>query len=109
GGVATNLGRNNGLVAWARHLAYYAARRELKTAARAGNLVVQAASNLEFRGTTGQYLAESGAIRSSSISYDRARADELWNASVTWTDLDASVGAAWKYFAPCGCPDSPRN
>jgi NAD(P)-dependent dehydrogenase (short-subunit alcohol dehydrogenase family) len=102
GGVATNLGRNNGLVAWARHLAYYAARRELKSAVRAGRLVVHVASSVELRGTTGQYLAESGAIRSSPISYDRARAHELWNASVTWTGLDASVGAAWKYFAPCG-------
>jgi NAD(P)-dependent dehydrogenase (short-subunit alcohol dehydrogenase family) len=105
GGVATNLGRNNGLIAWARHLAYYAARRELKSATRAGNLVARAASDANFRHSTGQYLAESGAIRSSPISYERARADELWNASVTWTGVDAGIGAAWKYLAPRGLAD----
>ena len=30
GGVATNLGRNNGLLPWMRHLAYYALKRQLQ-------------------------------------------------------------------------------
>ncbi len=68
GGVATNLGRNNGLVPWLRHLVYYGARGELKTARRAASLVTRVATDESLRGVSGKYFDERGEIQSTAIS-----------------------------------------
>jgi NAD(P)-dependent dehydrogenase (short-subunit alcohol dehydrogenase family) len=100
GGVASNLGRNNGLVAWLRHLVYYAAHGTLKTPRRAARLLTRIASAEELRDTSGRYFDEQGQIQSAAISYDRNRAAELWDLSVKLTGLDCSVERAWQYVRP---------
>jgi NAD(P)-dependent dehydrogenase (short-subunit alcohol dehydrogenase family) len=97
GGVASNLGRNNGFVARLRHLVYYAMRGKLRTPQRAAKLLTRVASAEELRGVSGKYFDEQQAIRSTAISYDRARAAELWELSVKLTGLDRGIGPAWKY------------
>jgi NAD(P)-dependent dehydrogenase (short-subunit alcohol dehydrogenase family) len=100
GGVATNLGRNNGLMAWGRHWLYYALKRELVSPRRAAGTLVHLASAPSAGGLTGKYLRQSQEIRSSSASYDRKAACQLWELSVRLTGLGPSLGDAWKYFNP---------
>jgi NAD(P)-dependent dehydrogenase (short-subunit alcohol dehydrogenase family) len=102
GGVATNLGRNNGLLAWVRHLTYYAGRFELRSPARAARLVTQVAVASETAPVSGRYYAEGGEMASSPMSHDRRRAAELWALSVALTHLDASLGLSWAYVNPAG-------
>lgn len=52
GGVATNLGRNNGLVTWLRHLTYYASKGQLIMPSRAAGHIVSLALAEEFEGVT---------------------------------------------------------
>ena len=58
GGVATNLGRNNGLLAWARHLVYYAKKGELLSPKQGADTVVYLASSPEVEGCHGTALLQ---------------------------------------------------
>lgn len=104
GGVATNLGRNNGWAAWLRHLMYYAAKRKLITASQAAGHIAYLALADELTGVTGQYFTEGKAVTSSVASRNSMVTQELWLLSVKLTVLDASVGPAWKYLRPTGSP-----
>jgi hypothetical protein len=100
GGVATNLGRNNGLLPWMRHLAYYALKRQLQTPAAAAGTIVYLASSPDVLGITGKYFHALKQIRSSDVSYDREQAVRLWELSITLAGLDENVGTAWQYLKP---------
>ena len=97
GGVATHLGRNNGLVAWLRHLTYYAMKRQLQSPRRASRTIVHLASR-DSSTTTGKYYCDLNEIGSSPVSYDRNAAETLWRLSVKLTGLDADPGAAHEIF-----------
>lgn len=98
GGVATHLGRNNGLTAWLRHLAYYLLKGELQSARRASETIVYLASSPEVRSVTGKYWCKMKESASSAASHDREAAAGLWELSVQFTGLDARLGKAWEYF-----------
>jgi NAD(P)-dependent dehydrogenase (short-subunit alcohol dehydrogenase family) len=100
GGVATNLGRNNGVVAWLRHLAYYAWRGQLIRSRQAAEHVAYMALAKELTGVTGLYFHERKPVMSSTTSQDLATARELWSLSVKLTGIDASLGQAWEYMRP---------
>ncbi len=103
GGVATNLGRNNGWVAWLRHLTFYAMKRQLITARRAARHIVDLVLAEELEGVTGQYFHERRTVTSSAVSRDLATARGLWSLSVKLTGVDPSLGRAWEYMrAPDG-------
>lgn len=104
GGVATNLGRNNGWTAWLRHLAYYAAKRELLTASQAASHIAYLALADELTGVTGQYFRDGKVVTSSAASRDSMVAQGLWSLSVRLTGLEASLGPAWKYLRPADSP-----
>ncbi|WP_455388042.1 SDR family NAD(P)-dependent oxidoreductase [Petrachloros mirabilis] len=98
GGVATNLGRNNGLIAWFRHLTYYALKRQLITARRAAGHIAYLAMAEELEGVTGQYFFESKPVPSSTASQDPGLARELWSLSIKLTGIDSTLGQAWNYM-----------
>jgi len=100
GGVATRLGRNNGLIPWLRHIAYYASKGKLQSATGAAQAIVHLACAPELRGTTGKYFSGSTRTESSSLSLDPGVAARLWQLSVRLTKLDESIGSAWAYFKP---------
>lgn len=100
GGVATNLGRNNGLAAWLRHVAYYALKGQLITPSRAASHIVFMALAEEFEGVTGQYFFECKPVTSSGLSQNIATARNLWSLSVRLTGIDASLGKVWQYVRP---------
>lgn len=102
GGVATNLGRNNGWIAWLRHLTYYALKHQLITAHQAAGHIVYLAQAEELAGVTGQYFCECKPVSSSAASRDLTTADRLWSLSVQLTGIDASLGRAWEYMRPAG-------
>jgi NAD(P)-dependent dehydrogenase (short-subunit alcohol dehydrogenase family) len=104
GGVATNLGRNNGLAAWLRHLTYYASKGQLIMPSRAASHIVPLALAEEFEGVTGKYFFECKPVTSSGLSQNFATARELWSLSVKLTGIDASHGKVWEYVRPHDCP-----
>jgi NAD(P)-dependent dehydrogenase (short-subunit alcohol dehydrogenase family) len=104
GDVATNLGRNNGLVAWLRHLVYYILKRQLVTAHHAAKDVVYLALAEELEGVTGRYFNQCKPVASSMISQDIPTARKLWSLSMKLTGIDASLGKVWEYVRPQDCP-----
>lgn len=104
GGVATNLGRNNGWIAWLRHLTYYALKRQLITARQAASHIDYLALAEQLKDVTGQYFHERRVVTSSDISRDLITATELWSLSVKLTGIDVSLGRAWKYMRPADHP-----
>jgi len=97
GGVATRLGRNNGLIPWLRHLTFYALRGQLQSARQASRTTVQLASG---DAVTGKYYRGLEEIRSSDISYDRKAAGDLWRLSLERTGLSQSIGSSWHILEP---------
>jgi NAD(P)-dependent dehydrogenase (short-subunit alcohol dehydrogenase family) len=81
GDVATNLGRNNGLLAWVRHLAYYARKGELLSPKQGADTIVYLASSPEVEGVTGKLFFKRKPVRSSEASYDEEAARDLWELS----------------------------
>jgi NAD(P)-dependent dehydrogenase (short-subunit alcohol dehydrogenase family) len=104
GGVATNLGRNNGWTVWLRHLIYYAAKRELITAAQAATHIAYLAFADELTSVTGQYFRDRHLVTSSTVSKDPIVAQGLWSLSLKLTRIDTGVGRAWKYLRPVDSP-----
>jgi len=100
GGVATNLGRNNGWTAWLRHLTYYALKRQLITARQAASHIDYLALAEELTGVTGQYFRDRQVVASSDVSRDPLVAQGLWSLSVKLTGVDASLGRVWEYLRP---------
>jgi len=88
GGVATNLGRNNGFMSWMRHIGYYALKRELISPGKGAETVVFLASSAAVEGVSGKYFFRKREIESSGISKDEAAAKRLWESSLRMTGLD---------------------
>jgi NAD(P)-dependent dehydrogenase (short-subunit alcohol dehydrogenase family) len=99
GGVATHLGRNNGLVAWLKHLAYYAMHGTLQSPGHGCQTIVHLSSR-GTEGLSGKYYGRFKEIRSSDLSYDQKAAGDLWDLSVSLAGLDARLGPAWEIFGP---------
>lgn len=104
GGVATNLGRNNGWTAWLRHLIYYAVKGELLTAGQAASHLMYLVLAEDLTGVTGQYFRGRRASMSSAVSKDRVVGHGLWSLSLKLTGIDSSLGRAWEFFRPADAP-----
>jgi NAD(P)-dependent dehydrogenase (short-subunit alcohol dehydrogenase family) len=100
GGVATNLGRNNGLLRWCRHLGYYLMKRQLISARRGAETVVFLATDPSMGKVTGKYFYEKQIMESSPESRDRAAAEKLWSLSLKLTKLVDFEGVAPEFM---GC------
>ena len=87
GGVATNLGRNNGIVSWLRHVGYHAMKGELLSPEKGAETIVYLASSPAVEGVTGKYFFQKRKIESSAISKDEAAAEWLWELSLRMTEL----------------------
>ena len=88
GGVATNLGRNNGLLSWSRHLLYYALKRDLISSRRAAETLVYLALDPAVERISGKYFHMKRQIESSLASHDPSAAADLWALSVRLTRSD---------------------
>ena len=88
GGVATNLGRNNGIVSWLRHVGYHALKRKLLSPRKGAETIVFLASSPAVEGVSGKYFFRKMEIESSRISRDEAAAMRLWESSLRLTGMD---------------------
>lgn len=94
GGVATNLGRNNGLLAWFRHLGYYVMKRQLISARRGAETVAFLATDPSMAKVTGKYFYEKHVVESSPASRDREAAERLWALSLDLTHSEDLGGSS---------------
>jgi len=96
GGVATNLGRNNGIVSWLRHVGYHALKGDLLSPEKGAETIVFLASSPAVEGVSGKYFFQKREIQSSRISYDEAAAKRLWELSLDMTGLDDPMGPSYR-------------
>jgi NAD(P)-dependent dehydrogenase (short-subunit alcohol dehydrogenase family) len=82
GGVATNLGKNNGLISWLKHYVYYVMKRQLITPLKAAETITYLALSDEVQGVTGKYFFNKKQIQSSDVSYDKEAWGKLWDLSL---------------------------
>lgn len=90
GGVLTNLGRNNGMISWFRHIIYYILKRQLLLPAEGADTIVYLAESPEPEGITGKYFYKRKEIKSSPDSYNKEAALKLWELSRKLCNLDNS-------------------
>lgn len=81
GGVATNFGKNDGIIPWAKHIVYYLLKRELLTPKQGAETVVYLASSEKVKGVTGKFFFEMEEKKSSDESYNTEAAKQLWHLS----------------------------
>jgi NAD(P)-dependent dehydrogenase (short-subunit alcohol dehydrogenase family) len=82
--VATNIGRNNGLLAW---LFQPLIRFVAKSPREGAETLIYLASSPEVEGVSGKYFANKRAVRSSANSHDEETARRLWQASAEMTGI----------------------
>jgi len=88
GGVATNFNRNNGLIPWAKHHAYYILKRQLLSPQKAAETIIYLATAIEVKEITGKYFFDKKEIKSSSASYNKEAALKLWQLSLNLTGVE---------------------
>ena len=91
GGVLTNLGRNNGLIPWFRHIPYYLLKRQLLSPAKGADTIIYLAESPELEGVTGKYFYKRKEIKSSRESYNKEAAIKLWDLSCKLCGLDNQI------------------
>lgn len=89
GGVASNLGRNDGLISWAKHIGYYLLKRQLLTPRQGAETSVYLASSQEVEGITGKYFFNKKEKESSPQSYDKEAAKKLWELSLNSCGMES--------------------
>jgi NAD(P)-dependent dehydrogenase (short-subunit alcohol dehydrogenase family) len=82
GGVATNFARNNGVVAWVRHLVAHALRRDLASSDTAAEGIVYVATSAEVKGMSREYFYRGRVVESSLDSRNPEAARQLWDLSL---------------------------
>jgi NAD(P)-dependent dehydrogenase (short-subunit alcohol dehydrogenase family) len=82
--VATNIGRNNGFLAW---LFQPLIRFIAKSPKEGAETLIYLASSPEAEGVSGKYFANKRAVRSSANSHDEETARRLWQASAELTGI----------------------
>ncbi len=82
GGVLTNLGKNNGLIPWLKHILYYVSKRSLITPRKGAETIIYLADSCETEGTSGRYFYKKKVIQSSPETYDKEAATKLWDLSL---------------------------
>lgn len=82
GGILTNLGKNNGYLAWAKHIVYHLLKRELHFPGKAAEGILYLADSSDVSGITGKYFYDKKEINSSPHSYKKDLAVNLWDLSI---------------------------
>lgn len=90
GGVFTNLGRNNGMIPWFKHIIYYLLKRQLLLPAEGADTIVYLADSTEPKGITGKYFYKRKEFKSSPESYSKEAAVKLWDLSSKLCAIDNS-------------------
>jgi NAD(P)-dependent dehydrogenase (short-subunit alcohol dehydrogenase family) len=89
--VLSRFARNNGLQSWLKHVVAHGLRRELVPAAAAADTIVYLAADQAMRKSTGGYFFQRREISPSPLAADTEVGRQLWELSLTLTDLPSSV------------------
>lgn len=91
--VATRFARNNGLLAWLKHLFYHGRRGELVRPAQGADTLIYLAATPELPAeAAGACFHLRKQIRACPAAYDASAAAHLWQTSITLTGLDPFPG-----------------
>jgi NAD(P)-dependent dehydrogenase (short-subunit alcohol dehydrogenase family) len=85
--IATRFARNNGLVAWAKHVVSHLAKGEIVSAEAASGAVVYPAVAPEAAKLTGKLFRGRQMVEPSAHAQNRDLAQELWALSVRLSDV----------------------
>ena len=88
GVAATNFARNNGPVAWTKHLISHWVNGTLRSPAEAADSIVYLATSCETGSLTGSLVRNRRVIQASEAAQDRALAEDLWNQSAQLVGID---------------------
>jgi NAD(P)-dependent dehydrogenase (short-subunit alcohol dehydrogenase family) len=88
GGVATNIARNNGIIAWSKHYVSYILKGALISPSKAAETIDYLATSNEVDKITGKYFNKKVMVKSSDISYDLELSDKLWAKSLELCELN---------------------
>ena len=91
GGIASNFGKNNGLISWAKHITAHLVARNLHLPKYGANTILFLATSTEVAHVTEKYFSNMKQIKSSSASYDRIAAKKLWQKSMELTGLNMVI------------------
>lgn len=91
GGVATNLGKNNGVYAWFKHYIYHLYNRKLISPQESSEAMVYLSTSKEVENISGKYFYKKEIVKSSYESYNSLLAEELWNLSIKLCKLDENL------------------
>jgi len=100
GGVATNLGRNDGFVSWMRHIGYHALKRDLASPTKGADTIVYLAGSPEVDGVSGKYFYRNREVRSSPLSHDEHAAKMLWELSLRMCGFASQASSLPEAFRP---------
>src|SRR5206468_3403764 len=92
--VATNFARNNGTIAWLRHLVGSTFGGELISPRRGAETLVYLASSPDVARMTGKLFRCKREVEPSPAARDRAAATRLWDLSVRLTGVNGPA-ADW--------------
>ena len=93
--VASKFARNNGPIAWTKHIVWNLIHRQLISCAHAAQTIVYAAASQEAKGKTGKYFYEQSEAKPSALALDAGLARQLWKCSLEWTGLNRKNCPAW--------------
>lgn len=88
GGVLTNLGKNNGLMAWFRHIAYYIINGQLQLPVKGAETIIYLSVSPEIEKISGRYFYDKRETESSGESRSKEAALKLWDLSCELCGID---------------------
>ena len=91
GGVATNIARNNGLIAWLKHNVYYILKGTLISPSKAAEALFFLAVSKDIGYITGKYFQKMEIVKSSPESYDDDSMEKLWETSLKLCAINESI------------------
>jgi NAD(P)-dependent dehydrogenase (short-subunit alcohol dehydrogenase family) len=91
GGVLTNLGKNNGMIPWFRHIIYYLIKRQLLSPSEGADTILYLAEASEQEDVTGKYFYKRKEIKSSTESYSKEAALNLWDLSCRLCGIEDQI------------------
>lgn len=107
GVAATRFARNNGAVAWAKHLISHRLKGTLRSPTAAADSIVYLATSAETETLTGHLVRNRLVVQASHAAQSHALAEDLWNQSAHLTGLDPDLGLSKSGANSHGIVDPP--
>jgi NAD(P)-dependent dehydrogenase (short-subunit alcohol dehydrogenase family) len=91
GGVATNIARNNGLIAWLKHYIYYILKGTLISPSKAAEGLTFLSTSKTVENVSAKYFQKMEIVKSSEESYNDDLMEKLWGTSLKLCAINESL------------------